>query len=73
MMKNKKTLLLIVTFLMLGTISGFSVNLNKTQSDKKDIPQQDTLKTNPKIDIKVNKAYDDKGDIIRYNSNYSYI
>lgn len=72
-MKKKKTLLIIVTFLMLGTIIGFSVNVNTTESDKKDTPQEDTLKTNPKIDIKVKKAYDDEGNIIRYDSTYSYI
>jgi len=30
-------------------------------------------KKEPKIDIKVNKEYDDKGNVIKYDSSYSYI
>lgn len=73
MMKNKKILIITASLIMLGTIIGFSINVNKTESDKKETPQEDTLKTNPKIDIKVNKEYDDEGNIIRYDSTYSYI
>lgn len=36
--------------------------------------KKDTLKSNePKVDIKVNKKYDDYGNLIQYDSTYSYI
>jgi hypothetical protein len=28
---------------------------------------------NPKVNVKVNKKYDDKGNLIRYDSTYSYV
>ncbi|OFX22001.1 MAG: hypothetical protein A2041_12300 [Bacteroidetes bacterium GWA2_31_9b] len=33
----------------------------------------DTTISNPKVDVKVNKQYDENGNIIRYDSSYTYI
>ncbi|MFP4025279.1 MAG: hypothetical protein ACLFVR_12210 [Thiohalospira sp.] len=73
-MKNKKILWITASLLIIiiGTVVGFSENLNKT-APYLETPEEDTLKTNPKIDIKVNKEFDDDGNIIRYDSTYSYI
>jgi hypothetical protein len=41
----------------------------QTKQEKKDI---EGVPTNPKTDIQVNKEYDEQGNLIRYDSSYSY-
>lgn len=72
-MKRKKNIIITATLLVIGSVIGFSINSIKSDTDNNNVPQEDTLKTNPKVDIKVNKEYDDNGNIIRYDSTYSYI
>lgn len=44
------------------------------QQDKsKTIHSEQTIETNPKVEIKVNRTYDSKGNLIKYDSLYSYI
>jgi hypothetical protein len=44
----------------------------QTNENKKCFNSNIKNKIEPKIDIKVNKEYDDKGNLIRYDSTYSY-
>lgn len=72
-MKNRKILIITAFFLVIDITIGFSTNLIKPDSGKTKKSEDDTLKSNPKVDIRVNKEYDDNGNIIRYDSTYSYI
>lgn len=37
------------------------------------LSEKDTLKNQPKIDVRVNKKYDENGNLIQYDSSYSII
>lgn len=43
------------------------------QEKPKAVHSEQTKGENPKVDIKVNKKYDSKGNLIRYDSTYSYV
>jgi hypothetical protein len=60
-----KTRVLAVIALLFSAVS---VNCQ----NKETLPEANE-KNKPKIDIKVNKQYDDKGNVIGYDSTYSYI
>ncbi len=49
------------------SIALFSCNGQNTRKES-----ENTGDTTPKTDIKVNKEYDDQGNLIRYDSTYSY-
>jgi hypothetical protein len=58
--------------MMLFLISLFTAGCDgqKTTSNKKDLAVADT--TQPDIGITVNKTYDDAGNLVRYDSTYTY-
>lgn len=60
-------------FLVISLILFSFVSQNK--NDKSFIPDnEDSLKKNePKVDVKVNKKYDENGNLIAYDSSYSII
>ena len=68
---KKRKFLMITAVLVLVAFGSFS--FNKFKSRQQDLPGKDTVNTNPKIDIKVEKEYDDDGNIIRYDSTYTYV
>jgi hypothetical protein len=45
-------------------------NSQKPKAQEKVVSPSDT--TNPKVSIKVNKKYDEKGNLVQYDSSYSY-
>lgn len=69
---KKRKIFIITTILILAALVSFSVN-NINQKKPFDSSDKDTIQSNPKIDIKVEKEYDDDGNIIRYDSSYTYI
>lgn len=61
-------ILVIITIFNLSSVD-YLFALTNSQNIKKD-----SLKSNePKVDIKVNKKYDDYGNLIQYDSTYSYV
>ena len=72
-----KTLLSLLIFFLIGTSckqQNKKENSSLLSDNKKDVlpvAAKDTL-NKPKIKIKANKQYDDKGNLIRYDSTYSY-
>ncbi len=63
----KKTFLVL---LLLGTIMGCRAQDEPSRKDAKAMEREDENK--PKVDWKVNKQYDDKGNLVRYDSTYSW-
>ena len=62
-----------VLFIMLLSFCMMACNGQKKQNEvlsKQDVAADSTL--NPKVDVKVNKRFDDKGNLIQYDSTYSY-
>lgn len=72
-MSKRKTILITSSLLLLSVFVAFSLNKSSCWVTKDKYSVQDTVKTNPQIDIKVEKEYDDEGNIIRYDSSYTYI
>lgn len=71
---NKKKFLFITLILIAFTaMLSFSVNHFYSTNPEVINEREDTVKNNPKIDIKVEKEYDENGNIIRYDSSYTYI
>ncbi len=62
----KRILILVLTVMMFGACDA--------QTESKTQPNNNELsnKTKPKIDYKVNKEYDKDGNLIRYDSVYTY-
>lgn len=66
----------IFPFFLLVSFALYLIITNKgdlygNQSDTFSV--RDTLKNQPKIDVKVNKKYDENGNLIQYDSSYSII
>lgn len=72
MNKNKTFFIAIIPILFASLVFFSFINKNDGTKNQPDI-EKDTIFTNPKIDIKVNKEFDDNGNVIRYDSSYSYI
>lgn len=71
---NKKRIMLITSsILILSVFVAFSLNKPNFLVNNHNQSKKDTVITNPKIDIKVEKEFDDDGNIIRYDSSYTYI
>lgn len=70
-MKNWKTLIIVT--ILISFIVFLSFSNQKTNSEYNNRIGKDTVYTNPKVDIKVNREYDENGNIIRYDSSYTYI
>ena len=58
---------MLLSFLM----GGCNGQKNQNEKSSKQIASIDTL-AKPKVDVRVNKKYDDKGNLVQYDSTYSY-
>ena len=72
-MKTQKSVFTLLSIFLISTIVVFAGKTTFISSNNKDLNGKDTLKDNPHIDIKVNKEYDENGNVIRYDSSYTYI
>ena len=63
-----KKIILIVFLFAAAACNG---QKGQTHGTTKHTERADTL-SNPKVDVRVNKKYDDKGNLIRLDSTYSY-
>jgi hypothetical protein len=73
-MKTKNLLILITSLMLLTACEGQNKQKSLSeQSGNTSVPLTDSLKNKPDVRVKVNKKYDDKGNIVRYDSTYSYI
>jgi hypothetical protein len=70
-MKTMKITLMSLLFVVFSGCNGQTQKGNSQQSDKNKVVIADSL-NKPRIDVKVNKQYDDKGRIIKFDSTYSY-
>lgn len=64
----KKAIVMMLLSFLCGGCNG---QKNQNEKVKEPIPSNDTI-AKPKVDIKVNKKYDDKGNLMQYDSTYSY-
>lgn len=74
-MKKKKIIIQLLPFLIFLGCNGQTKKENESLlSSGKEHTKiiEDTL-NKPKVRVKVNKQYDDKGNLIKYDSTYSYI
>jgi hypothetical protein len=62
---------IIVMVLLSFLVGGCNGQKKENEKSSKQIAAVDTT-ANPKTDIRVNKKYDDKGNLIQYDSTYSY-
>ena len=72
-----KTIKIILANLLLMTFSGCNGQIQKSneqiQTDKSNLNiAKDSADNKPKIDVKVNRQFDDKGRLIKYDSTYTY-
>ncbi|HAF30738.1 MAG TPA: hypothetical protein DCG75_16975 [Bacteroidales bacterium] len=72
-MTKRKTFIIAIILISLASFISFSFNNTGIPHKNQTKIEKDTVSANPKIDIKVNKEYDDHGNIIRYDSSYTYI
>jgi hypothetical protein len=56
--------------LLLWPVFLIACHTTSSRDNNKQLAIVDTIR--PKIDVKVNKQFDDKGNVIRYDSSYSY-
>jgi hypothetical protein len=45
---------------------------DKNKQKPKDVNKETAVGSNPKVSVKVNKKYDSKGNLVRFDSTYSY-
>ena len=64
---KKLMAIMLLSFLM----GGCNGQKNQNEKSSKQIASIDTL-AKPKVDVRVNKKYDDKGNLVQYDSTYSY-
>ena len=69
----KTKVLIFLGTILFVTSALVSYSSNKRPKNDVKIQTSDTLKNNPKIDIHVNKQYDKNGNIVKYDSSYSYV
>ena len=61
---------LFLSLLLLTGITGCNAQRAPKDGDRENA---DTVKVQPDVNIKVNKEYDENGNLIRYDSTYTYI
>jgi hypothetical protein len=66
----KKIGILVVLAVLMFNCKGQTA---KESADHKQVTLKSDSKSNPEVKVKVNKTYDDKGNIVRYDSVYSYV
>ncbi len=72
-MNKKKILSVTLILIAFAAMLSFSVKHLSGKNAEGINETEDTVKNNPTIDIKVEKEYDENGNIIRYDSSYRYI
>lgn len=72
-MKTIKIMLFSLLFVVFSGCNGQTKKENSQLAETKKItPLKEDSLAKPKIDVKVNRQYDDKGNIVRFDSTYSY-
>ncbi len=75
--KIKKTNLFTFFFFLLISIFLYSIVSQAEQTYKTaksfGFQDKDSLKNQPKIDVKVNRKYDEHGNLVQFDSTYSYV
>ena len=64
----KKLMVIMLLSLIAGGCNG---QKNKNEKAQQQIASLDSLHK-PKVDVRVNKQYDDKGNLVQFDSSYSY-
>jgi hypothetical protein len=64
----KNLMMIMMLFVIAGGCNG---QKKQTEEAQQHIASSDTL-NKPKVDVRVNKRYDDKGNLIQFDSSYSY-
>jgi hypothetical protein len=74
-MKTIKTMLASVLLVVFSGCNGQTQKEQEKQTDnnKKDKVVVNDSMSKPQVSVKVNKQYDDKGNLIRFDSTYSYV
>ena len=62
----------ISSIVVTSAIFSCDAQIKKQENGKKTVSIEKTEGTNPKIKTKVNKQYDSKGNIVKFDSTYSY-
>ena len=62
----------IIFFSLIGFLGLTGCNA-QSAPDKKEQDSSDTLKVQPDINIQVDKEYDENGNLIKYDSTYTYV
>jgi hypothetical protein len=68
----KKYTPVLIMLVIIGSCNGQQKTKEEKNSSNKTVTKEDKKGNNPKVDIKVNKTYDAKGNIIRLDSAYTY-
>jgi hypothetical protein len=63
---------LLVALLFVFSVACDSQTKKNTKPEIKNKISSETLGTNPKVQVNVNRKYDNKGNLIRFDSTYSY-
>ena len=74
-MNTKKIILLMLPFMIFSGCNGQTKKGNDkllSARTETNIHVSDDTLSKPKVSVKVNKQYDDKGNIVKYDSSYSY-
>lgn len=73
-MKTIKIMLVSLLFVTFSSCNGQTQKANEQLlSDKnKESSAKEAAENKPRVDVKVNKQYDDKGRIVKFDSTYSY-
>lgn len=72
-MKTIKIMLVSLLFVVFSGCNGQTKKENSQLAETKKVtPLKEDSLAKPRIDVKVNRQYDDKGNIVRFDSTYSY-
>jgi hypothetical protein len=73
-MKTLKIMLVSLLFVVFSACNGQTQNGRSEPAEPKKVtPLKADSLDQPRIDVKVNRQYDDKGNIVKFDSTYSYV
>jgi hypothetical protein len=61
-----------ITLILVLLFFSYCDSQNKEKQKPKGVDSEASSGTNPKVSVKVNKKYDSKGNLIKFDSTYSY-
>jgi hypothetical protein len=68
----KKYLCVVTIVAIISSCNGQQKTKEEKSGSDKTVTKEDKKGNNPKVDVKVNKTYDKKGNLIRFDSTYTY-